>query len=157
MIAGRVKHLTATDYCPEMLEQARRRLDGCDNVRIQTEDACATSFANDAFSVVLVANLLHHAREPATVVRECRRVVRPGGRFIVVEYTGQQTSPFSLILTVLRCLRRLGRPPEDHHHLSADDLAVLITDAGMVVQETAPIRQRRPRMTFTCLRATKAN
>ena len=67
MIAGRVKHLTATDFSPEMLEQARRRLGGYDNVEIRSEDACQTSFADDSFNAVLAVNLLHHAHAPATV------------------------------------------------------------------------------------------
>ncbi|GAG02445.1 unnamed protein product, partial [marine sediment metagenome] len=69
MIAEHVKHLTATAFSPEMLEQARQRLAGYDNVDIRTEDACHTSFADDSFSAVLAVNLLHHAHAPATVVR----------------------------------------------------------------------------------------
>ena len=103
------------------------------------------------------ANLLHHVDAPATVVQECRRVLTPGGRIVGIECAGHRPSLLSWIRETLAHLRRRGRPPEDHHHLSADDLATLITDAGFTVQETTLIGQRRPRMTFVCLRAVNAD
>ena len=157
MIAERVKHLTATDFSPEMLEQATQRLGGYDNVEIRTEDACHTSFADDSFSAVLAVNLLHHADAPATVVRECHRVLTPGGKVVVIDCAGHDTSLWSWIQMSLGYLRRRGRPREDHHHFSPDDLAALITGAGLAVQETTLIRQRRPRMRFICLRAVNAD
>ena len=157
MIAERVKHLTATDFSPEMLEQATQRLGGYDNVEIRTEDACHTSFADDSFSAVLAVNLLHHADAPATVVRECHRVLTPGGKVVVIDCAGHDTSLWSWIRMSLGYLRRRGRPREDHHHFSPDDLVALITGAGLAVQETTLIRQRRPRMRFICLRAVNAD
>ncbi|MCK4340367.1 MAG: class I SAM-dependent methyltransferase, partial [Phycisphaerae bacterium] len=132
LIAERVKHLTATDFSPEMLAQARRRLGGYDNVEIRTEDAYHTSFADNSFSAVLAANLLHHADAPAAVVRECRRVLRPGGKVVVIDCAGHGMSLLSWIWKGLGSLRRRGRPPEGHHHFSPDDLAALITEAGRV-------------------------
>ena len=157
MIAGRVKHLTATDFSRGMLEQATQRLDGYDNVRIQAEDACHTSFADDSFSAVLAVNLLHHAAAPGDVVRECRRVLMPGGRLIVIDCAGHGSPLWSWIRRNLGHLLRRRQPGEDHHHFSPDALAALLTGAGLAVQETALIRQRHPRMNLTCLRAVNAD
>ena len=153
MIAERVKHLTATDFSPEMLKQATQRLGGRENVEIRTEDARHTSFADGSFSAVLAANLLHHVDAPATVVRECRRVLTAGGKVVIIDCAGHGPSLLSWIRTSLGHLRRRGPPPEDHHHFSPDDLAALITDAGLAVQENILIRQRRPSMSYICLRA----
>jgi len=157
MIAERVRRLTATDFSSEMLEQAAQRLGGYDSVEIRTEDADHTSFADDSFNAVLAVNLLHHADAPASVARECHRVLRPGGRVVVIDCAGHGTSLWSWIRKSLGYLRRRGRPPENHHHFSPDDLAALISDAGFAVQETTLIRQRRPRTGFICLRAVKAD
>ena len=154
VIAERVKHLTATDFSPEMLAQAARRLAARGNVVLRREDACPTSLADDSFSGVLAANLLHHAHAPAAVAWECHRLVRPGGRVVVIDCAGHGPSLLSWVWTSLRHLRR-GRPPDDDHHFSPDDLAALIIHAGLSVQETTLIGQRRPRMSFICLRATK--
>ena len=157
MIAERVKRLTATDFSPEMLEQARQRLADCNNVEIRREDACQTSFADDSFSALLAVNLLHHAHAPATVVRECQRVLTPGGRAVVIDCAGHGRSFLSWIKTSLGYLRRRPSPTEDHHHFSPADLAALIADAGLAVQERTVIRQRRPPMSFICLRAVNTD
>ena len=155
MIAERAKHLTATDFSARMLEQATRRLAGYENVGIQTEDACHTSFPDDSFSAVLTVNLLHHAHAPATVVQECWRVLVPGGRLVVIDCAGHGFPLWSWIKRSLGNLRR--QPLEDHHHFSPDDLAVLLADAGLAVQEKTLIRQRRPPMKLICLCANKAD
>jgi len=156
MIAGHVRHLTATDFCFEMLEQAKKRLGGYANVDTRAEDARHTSFADDSFSAVLAVNLLHHAHEPAAVLRECRRVLTPDGRALFIEYAGDGTSAWSWIRAALDHLRRRDRASEDHHHLSLDDLVALITEAGLAAPETMQIRQRRPRLIYHCLRAVNA-
>jgi ubiquinone/menaquinone biosynthesis C-methylase UbiE len=157
LIAKRVGHLTATDFSPAMLERARPRLASCDNVEVRREDAYHTSFADGSFSAVLAANLLHHAAAPHAVVQECHRVLTPGGRVIVVDCAGHGASLLSRAWARLRHPGRGDRASENHHHFSPDDLAALITDAGLVVQETILLGQRRPRMRFICLRATKAS
>jgi ubiquinone/menaquinone biosynthesis C-methylase UbiE len=155
MIAGRVRQLTATDFSPEMLERAGQRLSAFKNVNTRKEDARRTSFVDGAFDAVLTVNLFHHASEPAAVARECSRVVRPGGRVVVIDCAGHTTSLSLWIDALLRCLRLRNRPKDDHHHLSIDDLTALLTGAGLTVQEKTHIAQRRPRTKYTCLRATK--
>ena len=156
MIAQHVEQLTATDFSSGMLARATQRLGGYDNVEVGTEDAHHTSFADGSFSAVLAANLLHHADAPADILRECHRVLTPGGKAIVIDCAGHGTPMMSWLWMSLKRVLRRPRPPEDHHHFSADDLTALLTDAAFAVQETTMIRQRRPGMEFICLRATKA-
>ena len=157
MVAERVAHLTATDFSAEMLARAKQRLGGHENVELRTEDAHHTSFADDSFSAVLAANLLHHADAPAAIVAECRRVLAPGGKVVVIECAGHGSSLLSWIRTRLGHLCRRRQPGEDHHHFSPDDLAALITDAGLAVQEQTLLRQRRPSMRYICLCAVNAD
>ena len=155
MIAGRVRHLTATDFSPEMLERAGQRLSAQNNVETRKEDACHTSFADEAFDAVLTVNLFHHASEPAAVARECNRVVKPGGRVVVIDCAGHATSLSSWIDAGLRRLRLRDRPQDHHHHLSLDDLTALLTGAGLTIQEKTHIEQRRPRTKYMGLLAAK--
>lgn len=156
MTAGLVRHLTATDFSPEMLERAGQRLRPYDNVETRRENAGHTSFADGAFDAVLTVNLFHHASEPAVVARECYRVVRPGGRVVVIDCTGHATSFSGWINAGLWRLRLRDRPQDDHHHLSLDDLIALLTGAGLTVQEKTYLGQRRPRTNYACLCAGKA-
>ena len=159
MVVGRVKHLTATDFNPKMLEHATQRLAGHNNVETRREDACHTSFDDNSFSAVLMVNLMHHADAPATVLRECRRVLTPGGRVVVIDCAGHGKSLWSRIKTSLGRLFPRSQPEENHHHhhFSPEDLAALITDAGLAMQETTLLRQRRPAAAYTCLRAVNTD
>jgi len=156
MVAEHVAHLTATDFSAEMLARAKQRLGAHENVELRTEDAHRTSFADGSFSAVLATNLLHHADTPTAIVAECRRVLAPGGKLVVIECAGHGSSLLSWIRTRLAHLRRRRQPAEGHHHFSPDDLAALITDAALAVQEQTPLRQRRPPMRYICLCAVNA-
>ena len=51
----------------------------------QRGDAHALDFPDDSFDLVYARYLLEHVARPDVVVREMRRVVRPGGRVAVCE------------------------------------------------------------------------
>lgn len=60
----------------------------------EVRDALATGYPDGSFDTVAVANSLHHFADPATVLREMLRVLRPGGRVIVFEmYRDGQEPP----------------------------------------------------------------
>jgi SAM-dependent methyltransferase len=72
------------DISPEMLRHAARDGGECAGwVRLEP-DWRTLPFASAAFDVVVAASVLEYVGEPAAVLRECARVVRPGG---IVLYT----------------------------------------------------------------------
>jgi len=79
-------------------------------------------FEDESFDVVAAGELLEHVRDPAALVAEARRVLRPGGTFV-----GSVPNGFRL-KNRLRFLA--GRKPENdptHLHLfSPDDLRALL-------------------------------
>ena len=54
-------------------------------VRFEQMNATALAFEDGRFDTVCVANSLHHFADPAAVLREMRRVCRPGGSVVVLE------------------------------------------------------------------------
>jgi phosphatidylethanolamine/phosphatidyl-N-methylethanolamine N-methyltransferase len=81
-------HVTGIDFSSSMLEKARERVarEGLRNVRLIEMDAANMTFADDAFDIVYAPYLISVVPDPVKVVREMRRVCRPGGRIIVLNH-----------------------------------------------------------------------
>jgi SAM-dependent methyltransferase len=80
--AMRGAEVTATDLSAEMLRTARTvaAKNGA-TLREAGASADALPFSPASFDAVYIANTLHHLPDPPAVLREIRRVLRPGGWF----------------------------------------------------------------------------
>ena len=81
-------HVTGIDFSSQMLEKGRRRVErqGLRNVRLQEMDAAALTFADESFDLVYAPYLISVVPDPVQVVREMRRVCRPGGTIVIVNH-----------------------------------------------------------------------
>jgi SAM-dependent methyltransferase len=86
--ARRYANVTSTDYVSELLElgRARAAAEGLD-VRFEVADAEALPYENARFDVVLSTFGVMFAPDQATAAREMLRVVRPGGRIAMANWT----------------------------------------------------------------------
>jgi ubiquinone/menaquinone biosynthesis C-methylase UbiE len=86
--ARRFANAIATDYVPELLEQARARaaVEGLP-LGIQTADAEALPFPDATFDIVLSTFGAMFAPDHAQVARELLRVTRPGGKIGMTNWT----------------------------------------------------------------------
>lgn len=75
--------ITGLENSPDQLAAARRDLPA--NVRFVEGDAHDLPFGEGEFDVVYCRYVLEHVVDPANVLREMRRVLRPGGRVFVQE------------------------------------------------------------------------
>jgi ArsR family transcriptional regulator len=85
VIAPFVQRVVAVDDSPAMLGEARRRLDGRENVDVRDGALEALPVTDGELDAALVILALHYAPEPERVLREALRAVRPGGRVVVVD------------------------------------------------------------------------
>jgi phosphatidylethanolamine/phosphatidyl-N-methylethanolamine N-methyltransferase len=81
-------HITGIDLSSSMLDKARERVarEGLRNVRLLEMDAASLTFADDSFDIVYAPYLVSVVPDPVQVVREMRRVCRPGGKIIVLNH-----------------------------------------------------------------------
>jgi phosphatidylethanolamine/phosphatidyl-N-methylethanolamine N-methyltransferase len=81
-------HITGIDISEPMLEQARERVDALDrrDVELRVMDARQLAFPDGAFDHVLAPYVISVVPEPERVMREMRRVCRPGGTVMVVNH-----------------------------------------------------------------------
>jgi phosphatidylethanolamine/phosphatidyl-N-methylethanolamine N-methyltransferase len=84
----RTCHVTGIDFSAPMLEKARARVarERIRHVRLLEMDAASLKFPDDSFDIVYAPYLMNVVCDPVKVVREMRRVCRPGGKFILLNH-----------------------------------------------------------------------
>ena len=89
VLAPRVAQAIGIDQSREMLALARANLAraGIENADIRQGDMYALPFESGAFDAVTIHHVLHYADDPAAVLSEAARVVRPGGTVLVVDFS----------------------------------------------------------------------
>ena len=87
-LADHVTSAVGVDNAKPMLEIARDKLDraGVSNCQVRFADMYHLPFPADRFDAVTLNMVLHHAETPAEVLREAARVLKPGGRVIMVDF-----------------------------------------------------------------------
>jgi demethylmenaquinone methyltransferase/2-methoxy-6-polyprenyl-1,4-benzoquinol methylase len=86
----RVAEVVGVDPAAQMLAIAERKakaLPRGTDARFQQMDAIALSFEDASFDVVTVAFGVRNMVDPIGALRELRRVLRPGGRLLVLEFS----------------------------------------------------------------------
>ena len=129
--SGPTGSVTGIDPAPEMIAVARQKAAraGLD-VDYRVAAVEALPFADACFDVVLSSLMMHHlpADLKPRALAEIRRVLKPDGRLVVVDFK-QPTSRLGRLAPVWQ----LHRAAADH---SVQDLAALLSKAGFTAIET---------------------
>jgi demethylmenaquinone methyltransferase/2-methoxy-6-polyprenyl-1,4-benzoquinol methylase len=99
------------DFCRPMLEIARRKAETDSRAISFVEgDALSLPFADETFDVVTIAFGLRNLAGVADGLRELRRILRPGGRVAVLEFSSPVLPGFRALFRFYftRVLPRLG-------------------------------------------------
>jgi ubiquinone/menaquinone biosynthesis C-methylase UbiE len=113
-------HLTGVDLTPEMLALARRRsADLGVSVTLTEGDAQALPFADAAFETVLCTYAMCSVPDERAAVLEMRRVLKPGGRLILVDHIRSSVPPLFWLQRLMelapsRNRDELTRRPREH-------------------------------------------
>ncbi|RJS18080.1 ArsR family transcriptional regulator [Corallococcus sp. H22C18031201] len=81
------RHVWAIDQNAEALTQARERAqrEGRANITFLREDLHRLSLSDGSMDLVVISQSLHHVESPASVLSEAARILKPGGRVVVLE------------------------------------------------------------------------
>jgi ubiquinone/menaquinone biosynthesis C-methylase UbiE len=84
---GPVGSVDGIDPSESMLELARRRRvpDGAGEIRFVAGDACALPFADGSFDAVAATQVYEYVQDMPAALGEAFRVLRPGGRLLVLD------------------------------------------------------------------------
>jgi ubiquinone/menaquinone biosynthesis C-methylase UbiE len=84
-LAPFVTKVLAIDRSGEMLQAARRRLKDCRNVEIRRGELESLPISDATLDAATLLLVLHHLPDPAEVLSEAARVVKPGGRLLICD------------------------------------------------------------------------
>lgn len=121
-LAPVVRRAIGVDREPGMIEAARSRCEGLSNVDLRLGDLDALPLADGEVDAALVMLVLHHAPDPSAALREAARVVRPGGRLVLLDMVAHDRVEWAASMGHAQ----LGFAPEG--------VASLARDAGVLVR-----------------------
>jgi ubiquinone/menaquinone biosynthesis C-methylase UbiE len=85
VLAPFVRQVIAVDDSAAMLTAARERLARHENVEVRNGDLADLPIDDLQLDAAILFLVLHYAADPPSVMREVVRVLRPGGRLLVVD------------------------------------------------------------------------
>ena len=120
-------HVVAYDLTPAMLAQVERLAAERDlrNVETQQGNVAALPFADGAFDLVVSRYSAHHWAMPNAALREFRRVLKPGGSFILSDIVAPGAP---LLDTWLQAIELLRDPSHVRDH-SREQWCDMLDDA----------------------------
>ncbi len=85
LLAPFVSGVIAVDESAAMLNAARKRLQPYPNATVRHGDLTSLPIDDQSLDVALLFLVLHYAADPEQVIREVTRVLKPGGRLLIVD------------------------------------------------------------------------
>jgi ubiquinone/menaquinone biosynthesis C-methylase UbiE len=85
VVAPHVSRVISVDGSDDMLDAARQRLSGATNVDIRQGELESLPIESGELDVAMLSLVLHYSPEPPRALAEVGRVVRTGGRVLVVD------------------------------------------------------------------------
>lgn len=88
LFAPYVDHAVGIDLSRDMLALARTNIErkGLANCQVRLGDMYDLALADQSVDLVIFHQVLHFADNPLTAIRETARILRPGGRVMVVDF-----------------------------------------------------------------------
>jgi ubiquinone/menaquinone biosynthesis C-methylase UbiE len=129
---ARVARYTGVDVSREMLRAAGARVEASSiPATLQAADAAKLPFGDASFDTVISASALHAFPEPERALGEVRRVLRPGGRLLLLDWSRGRVTMRALNLYLRLTgdsFRRMYSVEEAETMLAAAGFRVLRTE-----------------------------
>jgi SAM-dependent methyltransferase len=128
-IAPHVARVTAVDPTPEMLTVAARLASqrGVTNVAYVQARADSLPFPDATFDLAVSRFSIHHWPDPPAALREVARVLRPGGRAVLIDLVAPEDGHLDAFLNAVEVLR----DPTHARSLRPSDWRAALSGAGL--------------------------
>jgi ArsR family transcriptional regulator len=85
VLAPHVKHVIGVDASEEMLDAAKSRLASATNIEFRKGSLEALPVFPESVDAATLMLVLHHLPSPADALAEAGRILKPGGRVLIVD------------------------------------------------------------------------
>ncbi len=126
-LAMYVGSVIGVDNSAAMLKAARKRINGQGNVELRRGDLEALPLDDNACDAAMLTLVLTYVAEPLKVLREARRIVKPGGRVVVTDLLRHSRDDFR---------REMGQVSMG---FELDELTSLLSEAGFENETVRPL------------------
>jgi ubiquinone/menaquinone biosynthesis C-methylase UbiE len=140
--AGGAIRVTAFDPSTEMLAVVAREaaVRGLHGIETQVGSAETLPFEDRTFDLIVTRFSAHHWAEVPRALAQCTRVLKPGGRFVVIDVVAPEEQALDTALQAIEFLRdgshvRNYRVSEWRHMLEAAGLAAPTIDSWRLPME----------------------
>lgn len=146
LLAPHVRSLTCIDTNARLIEVAKERLARFPRATALVADVHALPFADARFDAVMMFHTLTYAEHPGRALAECARVLRPGGRLVLLCLNQHQQQEVT------------ARYGERHPGFSPRAVKSLLTASGLEVRsaEIATREAKKPHLEVVLATAEKA-
>jgi ubiquinone/menaquinone biosynthesis C-methylase UbiE len=140
-LAPLVGEVVALDLVPELLELGREAAagSGIENVSFVEGDATRMPFDRGSFDIAACHRTLHHIARPELAVSELARVVRLGGRLLVID----QIAPADPLAALELDRFERARDPSHTRLLPDVDVRALFEANGLVLRASRVVQEPR--------------
>ncbi|MFK8082321.1 MAG: ArsR/SmtB family transcription factor [Granulosicoccus sp.] len=141
LFASQIDKGVGIDTSAEMLAIARTQLENQDfkHIQIRKGDMYNMPIDDESIDMATVHLVLHYSLEPAAVVAEAARTLKPSGRLIIVDFAAHQEEHLRTLhqhqrlgftdKEILQCMQQSGLEPGATHSLVGDPLTVKLWQA----------------------------
>ncbi len=127
-LAASVGHVIGVDNSPEMLAAARAQTESLSNVELREGELESLPIEAERCDAALLILVLTYVPDPAAVLNEMHRVLKPGGKAVVVDLMRHDRDDFR---------RQLG---QQSMGFTIDELQTRLTDVGFTRARCRPLR-----------------
>lgn len=126
-LAPFVKQVIGVDHSEPMLDAAKRRTENAANIELRKGELTELPIENGQVDATLCVIVLSYIQSAQSAVYEMARVLKPGGRAIIVDLLAHNRDPFR---------RQMGQV---HSGFATEKVAALMTQAGLVDATCRPL------------------